>query len=307
MSAPAAWKSKATLCQQATRSQISHASIPQATRTVVQVEHSARLTLFGDIRLQIGGREIALNCRKAKALLAYLSLTPGMKETRSRLVGLLWSESDETRARASLRQLLHTVRETFDHEGVVGFSADKLQVGLDGSITTDLDHALASIHRGNPLECLVNEMHISETLLAGYDDIDPAFTHWVGVLRETVRQRLVRALEAQLCEMSHPIMQIKHIARALFQVDPTHELACQKLMRAHVETGDVAGALVAYKRLWMQLEQDHDIEPSSDTQELVVAIKCGTYRPAAPNRAVSDVTAISASVRERKLSTVPAM
>jgi DNA-binding SARP family transcriptional activator len=239
-----------------------------------------RLSLLSGMALHVGDREIALTSRKAKALIAYLALAPGMKETRDRLVGLLWSEAEDAKARASLRQVLHVLREVFDKEDLVGFSTDKLHVSLGGSaFETDLDCALASVDRGDPLDCIVDEMRITDTFLSGYDDIDPSFGSWLRVKRESVRQRLIRGLEAQLSDTSHLTESTKRVARALFQVDPTHETACQKLMCAYADSGDIAGALAAYKQLWESLEEDHDIEPSAATQEVVVAIKSGTYRP----------------------------
>lgn len=257
------------------------ANVSTAT-TGRRIKPSVRLALFGGIGLHVGDREIPLSSRKAKALIAYLALAPGMKETRDRLVGLLWSEFDDTKARASLRQLVYALRETFDDQGLTGLTADKRHVSLDPSIfTTDLDYAFASIDRGDPLDCLVNEMRISETILAGHDDVDPSFACWLQTKRECVRQRLIRGLEAQLLAAKGPIQQTKRVARALFQVDPTNEAACRALMRAHVDCGDTAGALAAYKQLWDHLEDDHDMEPSAATQELVVAIKTGTLAPPA--------------------------
>ena len=286
MTAAAACKSKGALQpgdpqEHAVRLHTRYVSVGRAASTPVRrAKPSVRLALFGGMGLHVGDREISLSSQKAKALIAYLALAPGMQETRDRLVGLFWSESDDAKARASLRQLLHTLRQVFNKEGLEGFSADKLQVSLDGSIfTTDLDDALASVDRGDPLDCLLNEMRIAETFLSGYDDVDLSFACWLRIKRECVRQRLIRGLEAQLSGTSGSIVQTKRIAHALFQVDPTHETACQKLMRAYVESGDIAGALAAYKQLWEYLEEDHDIEPSAATQELVVAIKSGTYGP----------------------------
>src|SRR6185436_101126 len=61
----------------------------------------ARLALFGSVSLQIGDREIPLFSRKACALVAYLALNPAMRESRDRLAGLLWSESEDAKARSS--------------------------------------------------------------------------------------------------------------------------------------------------------------------------------------------------------------
>src|ERR1700674_93785 len=68
------------------------------------------LSLFGGFVLAKGCRPIAIRNRKAQALFAYLALTPSVAEPRERLCGLLWSESSEAKARASLRQTLHGLR-----------------------------------------------------------------------------------------------------------------------------------------------------------------------------------------------------
>jgi DNA-binding SARP family transcriptional activator len=235
-----------------------------------------RVSLLAGLTLHVDGREVRLNNRKAKALIAYLMLTPRMTETRDRLVGLLWSEAEDAKARASLRQLLHTLRDVFDKVGLVGLSTDKTHVSLDeSSFATDLDWALASIDRGDPADSLVTEACITDSFLRGYDDIDPAFGSWLAIKRESVRQLLIGRLEAQLCNASLQVEAIKRVARALIQIDPTHEIACQKLMRACVASGNTAAALAAYRKLWECLEREHDIEPSMATQELVVAIKSG--------------------------------
>src|SRR3954447_24098610 len=52
------------------------------------------------------GQPLAIKNKKAQAVVAYLLLAPGRRETRERLCGLLWSESSEEKARGSLRQAL---------------------------------------------------------------------------------------------------------------------------------------------------------------------------------------------------------
>jgi DNA-binding SARP family transcriptional activator len=253
-----------------------HAAYGRAHR----IKQVLRISLLEGMVLRVGEREVVLTSRKAKALVAYLVLTPGMKETRDRLVGLLWSETEDAKARASLRQLLHVLRDTFDAAGLVGLSTDRDQVSLDPSaVVTDLDDLIASVDRGEPADCLSDEAGITDSLLRGYDDVDPSFGSWLTVKREGIRRMLIRRLEAQLTEITHRPEVTKRIARALFQIDPTHEIACQELMRACVASGNAGSALAAYKQLWECLEQEYDIEPSMATQELVVAIKSGTYSP----------------------------
>src|SRR6187551_3282881 len=85
----------------------------------------ARVCLLDGFSLHVRGRDVILRNCKARALIAYLLLARGMRETRERLIGLLWSETEEVKARASLRQLVHLLRENLEEAGVVGFFADK--------------------------------------------------------------------------------------------------------------------------------------------------------------------------------------
>lgn len=157
-------------------------------------------------------------------------------------------------------------------------SADNSLIRLDQStFATDLDYLTASIERGDPVNALVSEPRTTDALLHGYEDVDPSFGDWLTRKRESVRQHLIQALEVQLCRTQHSVEGVKRVARALFQLEPTHEIACRHLMCACVASGDTGGALAAYKQLWDCLEQEYDLEPSKTTQELVVAIRSGTH------------------------------
>ncbi|MGE5513195.1 MAG: BTAD domain-containing putative transcriptional regulator [Bacteroidota bacterium] len=239
-----------------------------------------RVSLFGGAVLHTAHQELELNSRKAKALIGYLVFAPDLRETRDRLVGMLWSETEDSKARASLRQLLHMTRETLEKAGFAGFSTDRFQVTLDAAkLVTDVSSALDSVQAGEPQECLLNQTRITDTLLAGLDDVDPSFGSWLQVQRENLRQRLIRGLEAQLERPGLSKVAVRRIAKALTQVDPTHEIAYQQLMRGCADAGDIAGALSSYKQLWDLLDQEYDMEPSTATQELVAAIKSGSYQP----------------------------
>ena len=240
-----------------------------------------RVSLLDGFALHVCGREVQLTSCKARALVAYLVLSPSMRDTRERLIGLLWSETEDSKARASLRQLLHCLRETFEKAGVQGVLADKVHVGLDEALfATDLDRLLVEVDRGDPGEHFVAEGAFSESFLRGYDDVDPAFRGWLAIKRESTRLLLIRKLENRLAQVAPVSEDAKRTAAALFGIDPTHETACQALMRACVAAGNVGGALAAYKRLWDRLDQEYEVEPSRATQELVVSIKDGTYQPA---------------------------
>jgi DNA-binding SARP family transcriptional activator len=239
---------------------------------------STRILLLDGIAIASGTRQIVLGNRKASVLLAYLALTRGMRESRERLIGLLWSETEPSKARASLRQLLYWLRETFEQQGLRGLAIDKQHVSLDpAAFATDLDLVFQAIALGHPTDLAASEMCITDTIMSGYDDVDPSVLAWLRVMREKLRRRMMATLEDHLSDAPGSVERTKRAARALLQMDPAHEVACQHLMRALIKSGNTAGALAAYSELWEYLEQTFDIEPSPTTQALVVSIRTRDY------------------------------
>jgi DNA-binding SARP family transcriptional activator len=71
----------------------------------------ALLALLGGFCLRDpSGREIAVGSRKAQALLAVLGVAFPASVSRERLIGILWGEHSQERARHSLRQTLSELR-----------------------------------------------------------------------------------------------------------------------------------------------------------------------------------------------------
>jgi DNA-binding SARP family transcriptional activator len=231
------------------------------------------LRLLGDFAAEINGREVSLATRKSKALTAYLALSDNLQDTRERLVGLLWSESDEEHARASLRQAVHDIKLAFDNTGFAGFRVDKQTLSLGRERRAcDVDEVLAAAAQGVVHSRLLDSQRITETLLSGLDNIDPAFQVWVLTKRQLLHDRLTLALE-RLLPAEEDSRDASAAALALLNLDPTHEIACRHLIRARAARGDIGGALKIYKSLWDLLDVDYDIEPSKETQALIVAIK----------------------------------
>jgi DNA-binding SARP family transcriptional activator/TolB-like protein len=229
--------------------------------------------LLGDFAAEFGGRKILLGTRKAKALIAYLALSDNAQDTRERLVGLLWSESDEERARASLRQAVHDIRLAFDHLGFAGFRIDKQTLSLiRDQRACDVDEVLTAVTQGVVHPRLLETQRITDTLLHDLDNIDPAFQVWVLTKRQLLLDRLTLALERMLLPEGDP-RDASNAALALLNLDPTHEVACRHLIRTRALRGDIGGALKIYKSLWDLLEADYDVEPSNETQALIVEIK----------------------------------
>ncbi|HWV82245.1 MAG TPA: BTAD domain-containing putative transcriptional regulator [Hyphomicrobiaceae bacterium] len=232
--------------------------------------------LIGTPTIHYDGRPVQLANRKSRALLAYLLLTDKGREKRERLVGLLWSETDDTRARASLRQALYETRAALGATGYDGFEADKFDVGLRAaSFEVDIVKVLEQVKAGVPHRLLLEHERLTDQLLDGCDTIDPAFDVWLTAKREAIRQRIERDLETALRASSPGGPHFEDLARSILNLDPTHEEAARALMNARHAAGDTAGALAVYKKLWDLLDAEYDTEPSKETQDLVAAIKLG--------------------------------
>lgn len=241
------------------------------------------LQLFGVVTLSCGSRTVRLRHRKSQALLGYVALNPSRRATREQLAGLLWSESPEPQARASLRQALRGLRQALEGEGVPGVIVGRDDLAIeDDRIAVDVWNALGGLEEGVVDRRLLGTAHICDTLLQDFDDIDPAFRSWLLVQRQSMRERLAFALEARLAALdadtapeSAEFRLAKAVSIALINLDPTHEGACRRLMLASAIGGDMAGALRRYNRLWELLDSDYDVEPSEETQLLVASIKIG--------------------------------
>jgi DNA-binding SARP family transcriptional activator/TolB-like protein len=236
------------------------------------------VSLVGRPSMMFGGRLVELRTQKASAVLSYLALIETKHESRERLVGLLWSRSDEERARASLRQVVRELRTAFEDAGYGGFSAGRLSIHLDAEkVEVDVENIIRLAEGGRVHPRLLNTPDLGDRILEGMDDLDPSFRIWVLAKRQTINDRLMRSLNAGLVAKDVPIGARSEIATAIANLDPTHEEACCHLMRVHAEEGDVAGALRIYKALWNLLDRDYGMEPSPATEELVAQIKLGAF------------------------------
>src|SRR5258708_4538965 len=252
------------------------------------------VSLVGRLTIRFNGRLVELRTQKAGAVLSYLALTEAKRESRERLVGLLWSRSDEEKARASLRQVVRELRSAFGDAGYSGFVAERLSIHLNAEkVEVDVEGVIRAAESGSVHPLLLNTPRLGEQILEGMDDLDPSFRVWVLAKRQTIHDRLMRSLGAGL--ISQDAAAKDKIATAIVNLDPTHEEACCHLMRMHAERGDVVGGLRIYKALWDLLDRDYGMEPSPATEELVAKIKLGVFEQPLAKVAALGVTDSQAS------------
>ena len=104
--------------------------------------------------------------------------------------------------------------------------------------------------------------------------------------RQSIQDRLLRSLNAGLTSPQADAAAKQELAAAILNVDETQEEAAGYIMEARAASGDVIGALRAYKALWDLLDEEYGMEPSPETQGLVARIKLGEFdRPQASKAA----------------------
>ena len=157
--------------------------------------NSLSIALLGAPRVEIDGRPLVVDTRKATAVLAFLAVT-GHTHTRAVIADLLWPDADPERSRSALRRTLSTLRGALGEERLI---SDRLNVGLnlDGA---SFDLAEFRSVAGDPaagIDALSRAaaLHRDE-LLAGFTLRDSAeFDDWQREAQETVRRERATALD----------------------------------------------------------------------------------------------------------------
>jgi DNA-binding SARP family transcriptional activator len=191
-------------------------------------------------------------------MLSYLLLADGLEVPRERLSGLLWSETEEQKARGSLRHAILEAQTALRSAGLVDLKADKLRLAIDRSlIDVDLWDVVEAAKQARVHPLLLERARITDSIMAGFETVDPAYGGWLVEVRETWNARLVDHLERALPreDAARIDANAEAVARALRLLDPARESAARVLIRARWAAGrrgdcaqDLRGALAASRR-----------------------------------------------------------
>lgn len=135
--------------------------------------------LLGEVRVR--GRDADIRhfeSRRAAALLAYLSLFPGIRHSREVLMDRIWPEASETAARNRLKQALSSLRRQLEPPGVepgTVFMADRNSIELRSeAVSCDVLELKGAVKRG--------DFALAASLLKG--ELMPGFyDEWVDDVR----------------------------------------------------------------------------------------------------------------------------
>ena len=241
------------------------------------------VNLLGPPEVSIDGRPIEVDTRKAIALLAYLVVEK--TAPRDTLALLLWAESSQERARATLRRTLSALRAASGSEMI---EADRNRVTLVGDFTSDLDMVNTELeatsrhdHDFNDVcsRCIPHLRRATDLyrgdFLAGFSvRSSPEYEDWVRGVAESTRIRIGAAFNrlatALAADGEYPGA-ISAVTQWI-DLDQLHEPAHRLLMLLHAWSGDRPGAIEAYRGCVAVLDQELGVAPLEETTELYEAI-----------------------------------
>lgn len=233
-------------------------------------------------RLEGPGGPIDIPSRKARALLACLALASGRVETRARLAALLWGDTDEDKARASLRQVISGLRAACAGAGAPLLASTPETVALvPGALATDLDQLMAAIAAGLPDDGDARRVAALPGLLADLRGVSDGFEGFAARLVDQTLATAGQRLRQIYDDPARPAQARLRAARVAAALDDLDEDALRAQMRGLAEAGNAAAALRLYGEFYARLQAELDAEPSPATQDLAVEIKLAEGQPAA--------------------------
>lgn len=213
--------------------------------------------------------------RKHLALLIYLALSPERTRSRDQLLGLLWPEKTQDKARHSLNEAIRRLRTGLGAERILS-RGDAVALN-DAALEVDAQRfeQLAERDPDQAVACLMGDFLEGFTL-----DDAPAFEDWASERRAAFRAHgaalLVRRGEQALTLTNGAAA--RDAARRALHLVPSLEPAAALLMRAAALAGDATGALAAYHAYTERLAADLGERPSRELEALAERIRANRWR-----------------------------
>ena len=258
--------------------------------------HPVALYLFGSPTIELNGKPVSLDTRKAIALFAYLVMS-GETHRRDALAALLWPELDQSRALGALRRTLSALKKglgdrclEISRETIAALQEDCLWLDV-----ADFQLLISQVraHKHNPdqvcpacLSMLERAVGIyRDEFLAGFSLRDsPAFDDWQFFQSDALRQDLAAALSqlATMLSWAGEYDRAIYHARRWLNQDPLREDAHQLLMKIYAWSGRRSAALTQYRDCVRILEEELGVSPLDLTTDLYRAILENKLVPPAP-------------------------
>jgi DNA-binding SARP family transcriptional activator/tetratricopeptide (TPR) repeat protein len=236
------------------------------------VTAGVRLFVFGGFRLEnASGEVLSMSLRKAEALLAYLAMAPGKTASREKLATLLWGESDQQRARQSLRQALFALTREFAQAEVSVLRMESQMVSLDpAAIWVDVAEFQALVATADSDRLTEAFALYSGPFLQGFTVDSAEFDEWQMALQGRLDEAAIKAfldlIDRQ--EAAGDLASAIETAQGALRIDHYREDVHRQLMRLFVASGMRSSALHQYRLCRDFLERELGVPPDAETTVL---------------------------------------
>jgi len=234
------------------------------------------------------GHEIraVLQQPKRLGLLAYLAVSaPRRFHRRDTLLALFWPDLDQEHARAALRRSLYFLRAELGADVVAGRGDEEITVPEEAlwCDTTALERALAAGETERALELyrgpLLDGLYVAGAASEYQDWLDGERTRLRGCAAAAARSLSDRM------ESEGRLADAARWCRRALELRPDDETTLRRLLSLLDRSGDRSAALRAYEDFTRRMVQEFELEPGTETRDLVEVIR---RRPDATARAHLD-------------------
>lgn len=234
-------------------------------------EHSlsseCEVSLLGSFGFSVDGKPRRGLPHGSQRLLAFLALQD-RPIARVAIAGMLWPDTPEDHAYASLRSALSRLNGIA--RKVIRVTSQELQLA-DG-VSVDLRDARQLVHRilnqGTVLDSDLNDRAIS---ILSVDLLPDWYDDWAVVETEEWRQLRLHALDslAEQLTAAGRYADATSAALAAVRAEPLRETAHAALIRVYLTEGNRAEALTAYHHYCSLLRSELGLEPTPLIQTLI--------------------------------------
>lgn len=215
--------------------------------------------------------------KKNLALLVYLARSPRRSRAREHLMGLLWADKPESKARHSLNEAVRVLRRCVGESAV---DTESGQVSLAPQAIV-LDVEQLDQHASQREWCAAARL-VSGEFLEGFAVPDASgFEDWLTTERMAWRSRSVEVLVCcaeQLLASGHE-REAAAAGRRAATLDPSSELAARTVIRSLALSGQRAAALEYCQIFATRLKDELGVEPDPETVALAERVR---RQPSAP-------------------------
>jgi DNA-binding SARP family transcriptional activator/TolB-like protein len=251
----------------------------------MSILYKVTLRLLGTFAIEANvGRPIGVGIRakKARALLAYLAMTPNCRARREELATLFWGDNPDMLARHSLRQCLISLRQDLSVASEI-LTVDREAIGLRGELVAVDAHVFTSLAGARRADELAQAAELWRgpflpDLVLDLEEFDAWRDHEARKLADAAA-----GVFETLCRNADSVGDGERALAAadrLVALDPSREDR-QRTALTVVACYRGRDAALSRAKLFMdQLRDDLSVAPEAATRALVDAIKNGEFGPA---------------------------